>query len=410
MIKFELDGKPFNPKTFSEKLMKAAMESVAEQIREKVSSIRHPQTGEFPTIVVFGTSLEDIHLRVEGSPELVALVHERLGITSTDDAADSETIPEQAAPVAPKVFLSYAWEDKELASRIAHALQANGIETWWDEWCMSAGDSLRQKIDEGLGECTHFVVLLTPVSMTKPWVKQEMDAGLMLKLQSQLKFIPLRYQLSAPQLPPLLQGMVSPAIEDPDQKIDQLIRDIHGVTKKPPLGPVPGVVAEKRTVPSSKYSAAATAIAKVFVQRTEFARKFDPWIEQDELIAETGLSREDVIDAAHELSGMLVSDSDSYYPESELFATFDQFWQPWNPSEDGLKLAADMLNDADFPEYPGKIAEMYRWNARRLNPAMAYLINRKIIQEYSCLCTDDWLVYSINSTDNTRRFVKSRQL
>ena len=78
---------------------------------------------------------------------------------------------------SPRVFLSYTWGDRELAERIANALQANGIDTWWAEWCISAGDSLRQKIDEGLGDCTHFLVLLTPNSIEKPWVNQEMDAG-----------------------------------------------------------------------------------------------------------------------------------------------------------------------------------------------------------------------------------------
>jgi hypothetical protein len=240
---------------------------------------------------------------------------------------------------------------------------------------LSAGDSLRLKIDEGLGGCTHFVVLFTPVSMTKPWVKLEMDAGLMLKLQSQLKFIPLRHQLSAPQLPPLLQGMVSPAIEDPDQNIDQLIRDIHGVTKKPKLGPVPTAVAENRAITNLKYSPAANAVAKVFVQGTKYAKKFDPRINIVEMVSETGLSQEDIIDAVHELQGMIAGDPRrTYYPESELFATFDKFWQPWNPKEDALKLAADMLNDSEFPHSPNLIAERYGWEARRLNPAMAYLV------------------------------------
>lgn len=67
MIKLEFNGKPFNPRTFEETIMKTAIEAAAEQLREQIGSIQHPETGEFPTIVVSGTSLSDMKLRVEGS-------------------------------------------------------------------------------------------------------------------------------------------------------------------------------------------------------------------------------------------------------------------------------------------------------------------------------------------------------
>nr|WP_284694803.1 toll/interleukin-1 receptor domain-containing protein [Geomonas sp. Red32] len=347
-----------------------------------------------------------MRFHVEGSPELLALVHERLGLTSDSDGSEAAA-PD--APPTPKVFLSYAWEDRELASQIAHALQANGIDTWWAEWCISAGDSLRRKIDEGLGQCTHFVVLLTPASAIKPWVNQEMDAGLMLKLQSQVKFIPLRHQLPPDQLPPLLRGMLSPSIEDPEQDINQLINDIHGITQKPSLGPAPKAAIIK-AVSSQEHSAAANAIAKAFVTATKVARKFDPWMNLEELVKQTGLTEEDVIDAIHELRGMVgVHREGVYYPETELFVTFDRFTMSCNPKDDALALATDMLNDDKFPTSSADIAAKYGWDARRLNPALAFLENRNLVRSRSFLGQGDWVVAAIYKTDATRRFVKSRQ-
>lgn len=407
MIRLEFNGKPFDPQNFTESLLKAAMESVASEMHDKVSAIRHPVTGEFPTVVVFGTSLDDINMRIEGSPDLLALVNERLGVV-TDAVSEGE--PELVAHPTPKVFLSYASEDKDTASLIAHRLQANGIDTWWDEWCISAGDSLRQKIDEGLGDCSHFVVLLTPNSIIKPWVNLEIDSGLMLKLKSRAKFIPLRYQLPVEKLSPLLQGMLSPCVDDPERDISQLINDIHGVTKKPALGKSPILSNIKTPSSDSGYSAAANAIAKFFVTSSEHAMKFDPWVDIDDLTKETGLSEEDVIDAVHELRGMITAHSAGrYYPENELFATFDRFWMPWDPKEDAQTLATDMFNKSDFPTSPELIAAQYAWNARRLNPAMAYLINRKLVRETSCLGSAPWLVTWLERTDETRRFIKSRQ-
>lgn len=80
---------------------------------------------------------------------------------------------------------------------------------------ITAGDSIRQRIDEGIGECTHFIVLLTPKSITKPWVNLEIDAGLVRRLSDQTKLIPLRCGLEPNKLTPLLQTFFSPTVDCP---------------------------------------------------------------------------------------------------------------------------------------------------------------------------------------------------
>jgi hypothetical protein len=62
---------------------------------------------------------------------------------------------------APYAFICHASEDKSVAERMATDLRAAGIEAFFDKWEMRSGDSLRQKIDEGLGRCTHFIALLS---------------------------------------------------------------------------------------------------------------------------------------------------------------------------------------------------------------------------------------------------------
>lgn len=403
MIKFQMNGKPFNPKNLKEKILQAAMQKLGEQLREKIGAIRHPETGEFPTIVVSGTSFENIKVRVEGSPELLALVNERIAHAEDKD----EQTPMNAVD-RPRVFLSYSWDDSELASKIAHALMANGIETWWDKWCISAGDSFRQRIDEGLDDCTHFVVLLTPDSITKPWVNQEMDAGLMRKLQAKSKFIPLRHQVKPSELPPLLSGMHSPAIENPDSDIQQLINDIYGVSKKPPLGSPPSAVINTESFKTG-YSAAANTIAKIFVEKTQYARFLDPNFSFNDLVSLSGLTDDDVSDAIYELQGFVTRRRESMvYAEEELFVKFDEFWMPWNPATDALKLASDMISDDAFPVSPEEIANKYGWDERRLNPALAYLTNRELVRSLKAMGGGNFLVLRIIKSDATRRFVKSR--
>ncbi len=58
--------------------MTEILNAVEEDLRAKIGSIRHPETGEFPVLVVRGSTLENLHVEVTGSPKLIALVHERL--------------------------------------------------------------------------------------------------------------------------------------------------------------------------------------------------------------------------------------------------------------------------------------------------------------------------------------------
>mgnify|MGYP000107740514 CR=1 FL=1 len=121
MIKMTLGGKPLRPGDLEKKLMKVAAEKVAAEMHERLSSIRHPDTGEFPTVLVQGESLDDMRLRVEGSPALLALVGERL----SDDERAKVSLRAVNPDEPPRAFLSFSWEDHDLAGKIARSLQSS---------------------------------------------------------------------------------------------------------------------------------------------------------------------------------------------------------------------------------------------------------------------------------------------
>jgi len=400
MIHFEIGGKRIRPDKIGDALMQAVLENLSAQIREQIGSIRDPETGEFPTVVMRGDSLDNLQMHVEGSPELIELVRKRMGSEEEEDSVNEEQTG------SPRVFLSYTWDDRELAERIANTLQANGIDTWWAEWCISAGDSLRQKIDEGLGDCTHFLVLLTPNSISKPWVNQEMDAGLKRKLDGACKFIPVRYDLQPAALPPLLSGTLAPEIKA-DGDITQLINDIHGISRKPPLGKAPHTDTKET---KTGYSAAANAVARHFVEATKYGRTMDPMIDVEPLAQAVGLTEDDTKDALYELSAFFKDDHFHVLVKAGLFTEFDRHWKDWDPREDALRLAADIMNNESFPAESKAIAELYGWEPRRLNPAATYLNERDLIQDYKVLGHPAYEHYRIvGKPDQMRRFLKSRQ-
>lgn len=400
MLSFTINGKMVRPDELRSEFMRVAVEKIEQEMRDRLSSICHPKTGEFLTVVVMGNNLDDMTFRVEGTTELLNIVKERL---SPEELGTMTLLPKDAAQI-PRAFLSYGCEDRDLAERIARALQANGIKTWWAEWEIKSGDSIRRKIDEGLGDCTHFIVLLTPTSITRPWVNEEIDAGFMRKVSAKSRFMPLRCGLQAEDLPPLMSGIFAPEIDVTASNLLQLVSDIHGHSRKPQLGSS----LQAAAVVNTGYSLAATRVAKVFVESSEYGESFHPHLTIGDIANKTDLTEEDLTDALHELRSFIKITNEYVTPKELLFSEFDHYWQPWNPADDALKLAADMVNDHAFPGSPVDIASRYNWSARRLNPAMTYLRARDAAHLLDAMGSSPFVTIDISRSDATRRFVKSR--
>lgn len=399
-MSFRLNGRTLNASNFKKEFEAATIKFIKSELRERYRAIRHPDTGEFPTVLVHGETLDDLRVSIEGSPELLAIISERMSIEEQNTAT---FVPMQNNP--PKAFLSYSFDDRDIADRVARALMTSGIDTWWAEWEIGSGDSLRQKIDNGLETCTHFIVLLTPSAMRKPWVQQEMDAGLIRRISGQARFIPLRHNLSAGDLPPLLSGILSPEIDilHFDQGMLNLVNDIHGVSRKPPLGPTPSNTA----IPTTGYSKLATGIAKFFCSKTGGALFGDTQISISELANSLNSSEEDVKDALYELRDFVKISYDIILPKTELFAIFDKYFMDYSPEKDALRIAADLINDPSMPIDTTQVAQRYGWSPRRMNPALAYLLARGLIVDYAVI-DSEYVSFRVAKTESTRRFVKSR--
>ena len=61
------------------------------------------------------------------------------------------------------VFICHASEDKkDFVRPLAELIQQQNIDVWYDEFSLSIGDSLTQKIDEGLAKAKFGIVVLSP--------------------------------------------------------------------------------------------------------------------------------------------------------------------------------------------------------------------------------------------------------
>jgi len=82
-----------------------------------------------------------------------------------------------------KVFLAHAKEDSEVVKKVGQFLMSKGVEVWLDDWCLTPGDSLTQKIfEEGIPTADRLAVFLSPFSVESNWVKRELATGTIMEL------------------------------------------------------------------------------------------------------------------------------------------------------------------------------------------------------------------------------------
>ena len=81
-----------------------------------------------------------------------------------------------------KVFLSHSHNDKDAIEAIGSALHKKGLDVWIDSWRMTAGDSLIDKIGEGIESSDRLLVFLSPHSVDSNWVRKEVATGLVMEL------------------------------------------------------------------------------------------------------------------------------------------------------------------------------------------------------------------------------------
>ncbi len=142
----------------------------------------------------------------------------------------------------PKVFVSHASEDKDrFVISFATWLRENAVHAWLDRWEMLPGDSLVDKIfEEGLKEAQAVIVVLSKFSVDKPWVREELNAAVVKRINNGSKLIPV--VIDDCEVPEVLKSTLWERVEDLTSyqtNLDRILASIFGATDKPPLGSPP---------------------------------------------------------------------------------------------------------------------------------------------------------------------------
>ena len=75
------------------------------------------------------------------------------------------------------MFVSHATADKWLATVLCEKIETAGATTFRDDRDINGGDDIPDAIREAIADCRELLVLLTPVSVGRPWVLMEVGAA-----------------------------------------------------------------------------------------------------------------------------------------------------------------------------------------------------------------------------------------
>lgn len=92
------------------------------------------------------------------------------------------------------IFLSHNFNDKAIVRQIAETLEQiyGKDKVFYDEWSIQPGDSIIQRMDDGLRNCSHFFFFVSENSLKSKMVELEWQSALIKKAREGIKFIPVR--------------------------------------------------------------------------------------------------------------------------------------------------------------------------------------------------------------------------
>jgi hypothetical protein len=132
----------------------------------------------------------------------------------------------------PRVFLSHSSEDKIFIENLAEKLKADGFDVWYDDWEIHVGDSIVQKINEGIATSDFLIIALSKNSIKSKWVREELNAATIKNVDSKGAFI-LPILLEQSEIPSLLSDKrYANFSKDPESAYRELVAAINYYSKR----------------------------------------------------------------------------------------------------------------------------------------------------------------------------------
>lgn len=146
------------------------------------------------------------------------------------------------------LFLSHASEDKPYVVPLAAELTTRGYRVWLDSTELKLGDSLTEKIDEGLANSRFGIVILSTHFFAKQWPKRELSGLVAREMLGARVIIPIWHEIDhstvAHHSPPLADRVAVLSSAGLETVCDAIQRAV-------PLPDPPNIPAKRAATPAS---------------------------------------------------------------------------------------------------------------------------------------------------------------
>ena len=150
---------------------------------------------------------------------------------------------------APKVFISYSWEDKEhkeWVKQFTDRLLDNGIDATLDQYDLPLGERLPQFMEQSIASSDYVLIICTPTYKTKSdkrsggvGYEENIISGELLTTGNERKFIPIICKGTVQTaMPNCLSGKLGIDLTNEqhyEENFNDLLTTLQGKKKKPPV-------------------------------------------------------------------------------------------------------------------------------------------------------------------------------
>ncbi len=146
---------------------------------------------------------------------------------------DSEYFANQWELKQPDFFVCHDSNDKQEVEKLANALTNKFVKVWFDKYSLQCGDSLAEKINEGLINCKKAIVVISKNFIAnKSWAKAEIQSLKAIQInKDQKKILPIWLDITKEDLLDFDPWLLDKVALNFDQGIDSLIIDLMKITK-----------------------------------------------------------------------------------------------------------------------------------------------------------------------------------
>jgi len=123
-------------------------------------------------------------------------------------------------------FISHSARDKAFVRKLAADLVASGVKVWIDEQNILVGDSIPEKIAQGLAESDFFLIVVSQNSVNSEWVKKELSGAIVHEIERRkVTVLPIRLD-DAPVPATIKDKLYADFSHSYEEGLEKLLRSI----------------------------------------------------------------------------------------------------------------------------------------------------------------------------------------